>query len=123
MPTLPPSVPSSASPIKAYDQESLIAEAVAGAFAQTWSPLEIILSDDGSPDGTFRVMQELAAAYTGPHRVVLNRNPKNLGIAGHMNRLARLVSARLWVDSAGDDISEPQRVARLSRPGSLAGAG
>ncbi len=99
--------------IKAYDQESLIAEAVAGAFAQTWSPLEIILSDDGSPDGTFRVMQELAAAYTGRHRVVLNRNPKNLGIAGHMNRLARLVSGRLWVDSAGDDISEPQRVARL----------
>ena len=109
--------------IKAYDQESLIAEAVAGAFAQTWSPLEIILSDDGSPDGTFRVMQQLAAAYPGPHRVVLNRNPKNLGIAGHMNRLARLVSARLWVDSAGDDISEPQRVARLVAAWQSGGAG
>lgn len=100
--------------VKAYRQEALVGEAVAGAFAQTWSPLEVILSDDCSPDGTFRVMQEMAAAYRGPHRVVLNRNPENLGIAGHMNRLAGLVSGRAWVDSAGDDISEPHRVERLA---------
>lgn len=99
--------------VKAYRQEGLIAQAVAGALAQTWSPLEIVLSDDCSPDATFRVMEEIAAAYRGPHRVVLNRNPENLGIAGHMNRLAGLVTGRLWVDSAGDDISEPQRVERL----------
>jgi glycosyltransferase involved in cell wall biosynthesis len=100
--------------VKAYRQEALVGEAVAGALAQTWSPLEVILSDDCSPDGTFRVMQEMAAAYRGPHRVVLSRNPENLGIAGHMNRLAGLVSGRAWVDSAGDDISEPNRVERLA---------
>ncbi len=100
--------------IKAYCQEALVGEAVAGALAQTWSPLEIILSDDCSPDGTYRVMEEMAAAYQGPHKLVLNRNPENLGIAGHMNRLARLVSGRAWVDSAGDDISEPHRVVRLA---------
>ena len=54
--------------------------AIEGAFAQTYQPLEILLSDDCSPDGTYRVMQEMAAAYAGPHRVILNRNPKNLGI-------------------------------------------
>ena len=30
----------------AFNQEATIAEAIAGALAQTWSPLEIIVSDD-----------------------------------------------------------------------------
>ena len=50
----------------AYKQEKYIREAVEGAFAQTYSPLEIILSDDASPDGTFEIIQEMAAAYQGP---------------------------------------------------------
>ena len=41
-------------------------------------PLEIILSDDASADRTFAIMQEKAAAYYGPHRLMLNRNPTNL---------------------------------------------
>jgi len=32
----------------AYNQERFISEALEGAFAQTYSPLEIILSDDCS---------------------------------------------------------------------------
>ena len=34
----------------AYNQEKYIREAVEGAFAQTYAPLEIILSDDCSTD-------------------------------------------------------------------------
>jgi len=36
----------------AYNQEQYIREAVEGAFAQTYEPLEIILSDDCSSDRT-----------------------------------------------------------------------
>ena len=61
----------------AYNQERFIREAVEGAFSQTYSPLEIILSDDCSPDRTFEIMKEMAAEYTGPHTIVLNRNEKN----------------------------------------------
>ena len=57
-----------------YNQEQFIRQAVESAFAQTYSPLEIILSDDFSSDGTFEIMQEMVAAYSGPHRVVLNQN-------------------------------------------------
>jgi glycosyltransferase involved in cell wall biosynthesis len=49
----------------AYNQERFIAEAVKGAFGQTYEPLQIVLSDDCSTDDTFRVMQALAAAL-GP---------------------------------------------------------
>ena len=52
-------------------------------FAQIYSPFEIILSDDCSPDGTFKIMQEMVEAYKGPHEFVLNRNEENLGIGGH----------------------------------------
>ena len=91
----------------AYRQEAHVAAAIAGAFAQTWPPLEILLSDDASPDGTYRVMQAMAAAYAGPHRVVLNRNEQNLGLIGHLNRVMALASGDFVVQNAGDDVSAP----------------
>lgn len=94
----------------AYNQERFIREAVEGAFAQTYSPLEIILSDDCSKDRTFEIMREMAEAYRGPHRLILNQNSTNLGLAGHSNRLAELAHGQLWVGAAGDDVCFPNRV-------------
>jgi len=99
--------------VMAYAQQTHVREAIAGAFAQTYQPLEIILSDDCSPDGTFRVMEEMAAAYRGPHRVILNRNPKNLGLVRHVDRIMEIASGELVVQNAGDDVSEPERTAVL----------
>ena len=97
----------------AYRQEATIRAAIEGVLAQTYQPLEIVLSDDCSPDGTFGIMQEMAAAYDGPHRIVLNRNPTNLGIAAHAERIMEISSGAFIVESAGDDISRPERVERL----------
>lgn len=94
----------------AYNQERFVREAVEGAFSQTYSPLEIILSDDSSVDSTYDTMCELAANYRGKHKVVLNRNPQNLGIPCHVNRVMQIASGQLIVAAAGDDISLPQRV-------------
>jgi len=97
----------------AYNQECFIREAVEGALAQTYTPLEIILSDDSSSDRTFEIMQEIAAAYNGPHRLILNRNPTNTGLAGNMNRGWELSSGDFVVIQAGDDVSVPERTTRL----------
>lgn len=91
----------------------MLREVIECAFAQTYQPLEILLSDDASPDGSFAVMEEMAAAYQGPHRVRLNRNPANLGLIGHVNRVFELAEGALIVYNAGDDLSEPERVQRL----------
>lgn len=97
-----------------YNQGSYIAQAIEGAFAQTYSPLEIILSDDCSPDdATTAVMERMAKAYQGPHKVVLVRRPHNLGLIAHINELFELASADIMVLTAGDDICLPQRVERL----------
>lgn len=99
--------------IIAFNQERYVREAIEGAFAQTYSPLEIILSDDNSPDTTFRIMQEMAAAYVGPHRLVLNRNDRNLGLVPHIDRAMSLAKGRFVVINAGDDVSTPERTARI----------
>ncbi len=96
-----------------YNQEHYIREAVAGAFAQTYSPLEIILSDDCSQDRTFDIMREMAEAYHGPHQVVLNQNPENLGISGHVSNVLQLALGDLLVAAAGDDVSLPVRTSAL----------
>ena len=36
-----------------YRQERFVREAVRGVLAQTYSPLQVVISDDASPDATF----------------------------------------------------------------------
>lgn len=98
----------------AYNQERFIREAIEGAFAQTYEPLEIILSDDCSPDSTFQIMQEMADEYEGPHDIVLNRNPVNLGLVPHIDRVMEIVSGDLIIQNAGDDVSMPERTEALA---------
>ena len=93
----------------AYNQEKYIREAVEGAFSQTYSPLEIILSDDCSKDRTFEIMSKMKEMYNGPHRIILNRNQTNLGIGRHYNRVMELSSGEIVELAAGDDISLPWR--------------
>jgi glycosyltransferase involved in cell wall biosynthesis len=97
----------------AYNEEKFIREAIESAFAQTYSPLEIVLSDDGSTDRTFEIMQEMAAAYKGPHKIILNRNEKNIGIGSQLNAAAAMTNGEFVVLANGDDISLPIRVERI----------
>ena len=97
----------------AFNQQQTIAEAIAGAVAQTWTPLEILISDDASTDDTFGAMQAAVAGYRGPHRIVLNRNPANLGIGAHLSQLVAMSRGELLFVAAGDDVSLPQRCERV----------
>ena len=97
----------------AYNQEQFIREAVEGAFAQTYQPMEIILSDDCSSDRTHEILKEMAAAYEGPHKVFVRRNTFNLGTAMHVQLAFADSSGQLFVVAAGDDISTDDRVAAL----------
>ncbi len=95
--------------VACYNQEAFIGEAIDGALAQTYSPLEIIISDDCSEDRTFEVVRERLAGYRGPHQVRLLRNDRNLGIGGNVNRAMELCRGELVLLADGDDISLPRR--------------
>lgn len=96
-----------------YNQEKYIREAVEGALAQTYSPLEILISDDHSSDETFALIKEMVGSYIGPHQIKLNRNSENLGLIEHVNKIFEISSGELIVYACGDDISLPERVACL----------
>lgn len=96
--------------VMSYNQEKYIADALDGAFSQTYSPLEIVVSDDCSQDRTWEIIKEKVAAYKGPHKVVLNRNPRNLGITKHVGIISSLCTGDFATVSAGDDIALPNKV-------------
>lgn len=96
-----------------YNQEAFVEDAVNGLLSQTYSPLEIILSDDCSNDRTFEIMKEMASSYEGPHAVVLNRNVSNVGIGKHVNIVMALARGEFIVVAGGDDISYSSRTSRL----------
>lgn len=96
--------------VTTYNIEKYVEESVRCAFSQTYSPLEIVLSDDCSSDRTFDIMQKMANEYKGPHKIILNRNESNLGITKHMNKVyLELATGEIIVAAHGDDISKPER--------------
>lgn len=96
--------------VTTYNIEKYVEESVKCAFAQTYSPLEIVLSDDCSTDQTFEIMKRMADEYQGPHKIVLNRNVKNMGITKHMNKAyIELANGEIIIAAHGDDISKPER--------------
>ncbi|NBR14544.1 MAG: glycosyltransferase [Crocinitomicaceae bacterium] len=97
--------------ILTYNQENYIEEAIEGALSQTYSPLEIVFSDDNSPDSTFEVISKRLENYNGPHKIILNKNVPNLGLVQHVNKLVSEVCTGDYIAfSAGDDISMPARI-------------
>lgn len=94
----------------AYKEEKYIEQAIQAAFDQDYPNMEIILSDDGSPDNTFDIMKKMAANYTGPHKIILNKNTPNLGPRDHYCKvLYELSHGDIIVLADGDDISLPNR--------------
>jgi len=92
-----------------FNQEKYIREAVESALAQTYSPLEIIVSDDKSSDRTVEVVKEVIAAYKGPHTVRLNCNQENIGIGKSITKLVGMCSGAMIIGQAGDDVALPER--------------
>lgn len=96
-----------------YNQEKYVEEAVVSALNQDYACLEIIISDDGSSDGTWDLIKKTVDSYTGRHEVLIRRNEINSGLATNFNNGIKSCRGEVIVVQAGDDISEPNRVKKL----------
>jgi len=99
-----------------FNQERYIADALRGAFSQTYRPLEIVISDDASTDGSWPLIERAVAEYRrrpDAAEVVLSRNKENVGDIGNWHRLCRLAKGVLIVKADGDDVSLPERTERI----------
>ncbi len=95
-----------------YNQENFVKDALDGAFAQTYSPMEIIIADDGSKDNTPKVIEQAIAEYKGPHKIIFHRGNPNVGIAQNVNNAMALAKGEYFIIAAGDDKSLPERAQR-----------
>lgn len=99
--------------ITCYNQAEYIKESLQSAFDQTYSPLEIVICDDCSTDGTDRIVKEMLAEYKGQHKLVFHRNKSNLFVAKNYEQAFKMARGELLVTGAGDDISMPSRVEKI----------
>ncbi|MEG0024265.1 MAG: glycosyltransferase [Akkermansia sp.] len=98
-----------------YNQEDYIRDAVESILQQECAPLEIIISDDASTDRTFDIINECTQNYCGKHRLIINRNEKNMGLSGHLNKLIGMSTGEWFIMAGGDDISLPNRCAQIMK--------
>lgn len=115
-----------------YNQEQYVRESLTCALTQSYEPLEIVVSDDGSSDGTRAVIDKvvnelgfervdseecgdsyLRAFQKGGKKLVVNFNVQNRGICENFEYAFGLTHGELVFTFGGDDISMPDRVERL----------
>ena len=96
--------------------EAFVAEAIHAVAKQTYRPLELIVTDDASPDRTREKIDEALRDFPADIPVIRINHPQNQGIPGVINAAVRQASGRVVFFGAGDDVSEPERVAWTMRP-------
>ncbi len=107
-----PFAPKASALLLTYNQQQYVEEALESLLKQDTDNLEVVVSDDSSSDATWALVNDMAARYQGPKQLILNRNPRNLGIVGNYFRAFDLSTGDVIFTAAGDDVSLPNRVSQ-----------
>jgi glycosyltransferase involved in cell wall biosynthesis len=95
--------------IPTYNRRDLLEEALGSVLAQTLPPLEVIVADDGSTDGS----AEYAAARAAEHPALRFLPLKHRGFPGRVrNAGARAARGRYLAFLDSDDLWEPEKLAK-----------
>src|SRR4051812_42885322 len=85
--------------IPTYNGEKYLKECFDSVLAQTYANTEVIVVDDGSTDGTFKILEEYASK---DNRIKLVKNSANLGLVGNWNRCLEIATGE-WIKFAFQD--------------------
>lgn len=98
--------------IVAYNHEEFIADCIDSCLQQAGPDhaLQIVIADDGSPDGTGDIIRRYAAEH--PDVIVPVISPRNTGIASNFNRGIEAATGQFMAWLGGDDIMLPQKIER-----------
>jgi glycosyltransferase involved in cell wall biosynthesis len=91
--------------IPVYNGTNFLAEAVESVFKQTYDPIELIVVDDGSTDGTWDLIQSFGDRVLGIRK-------DNGGVATALNQGIREASGRFIAWLSHDDLFLPDKLAR-----------
>ncbi len=90
-----------------YNGEASLAQAIESLLAQDYANLEIIISDNGSTDGTPEIYRRYAAEDS---RISYHRWNVNRGAAANFNRVFELAGGDLFTWAAHDDLRLPGHI-------------
>lgn len=96
-----------------YNGEKYIGEQLDSIARQDLLPMELVITDDGSTDGTLRIAEEFARNAPFPVRIF--RNEARLGYADNFLKAASLCQGDLVAFCDQDDIWMEQKLAVCSR--------
>jgi glycosyltransferase involved in cell wall biosynthesis len=91
--------------IGVYNAERYLREAIESAFAQSYRPIEVVVVDDGSTDGSADVARSYGDALVFGQQ-------ENRGNGSARNHAVRLASGDVFAFMDADDISPPDRLER-----------
>lgn len=92
----------------AHNHERYVADAIVSVVEQTHRPLELLVIDDGSTDGTAAVCRKLAEE----HDVIRFESRSNAGVGATVNRLIARAKGDYLAFLASDDAFEPDKLSR-----------
>lgn len=92
--------------IATYNGERYLREQLDSIYAQTLRPLEVVVSDDGSSDGTLAILEE----YRSRRGLALAVNETRLGLVKNFERVIALCSGQFIALADQDDIWKPEKL-------------
>jgi glycosyltransferase involved in cell wall biosynthesis len=93
--------------VPVYNAERHLAEALDSLLAQDYEPLEIVISDNASTDGTEAICRDYAGR---DRRVAYHRAPENQGAVWNFNQVFALSHGHYFMWAAHDDCRAPRYV-------------
>jgi glycosyltransferase involved in cell wall biosynthesis len=92
-----------------YNGQNYVAQAIQSILSQTFTDLQLIISDNASTDDTGEICREFAAK---DNRIVYTRLDKNIGAILNYDRVYQLGGGQYFKWAAHDDVLEPAFIQR-----------
>jgi glycosyltransferase involved in cell wall biosynthesis len=99
--------------VPVHNHERFVEATIKSLIAQTYKNLELVLVDDGSSDGSLRILRSLENNCQSRFVRCLLLEQSNSGIAASLNRGIAASSGSFLFWLASDDLAEPDAIATL----------
>lgn len=90
-----------------YNHARFVTEALDSVISQTYSNIELIVIDDGSTDGSGKVIKKWISNHP---EVTMILNGENVGYCKTFNKAWKISKGEFIIDLAADDVLMPERI-------------
>jgi len=91
-----------------YNQKDFLKEAIESVLSQQYEPIEIVVGDDCSSDGTKELLEEYQLKY--PSKFILKISSQNKGITANSNEVNFACNGKYVAWLGGDDLMLPEKI-------------